>query len=33
VTHAARAAQMGRSHLRRLIQQYGIVRGNVVDDD
>jgi transcriptional regulator with GAF, ATPase, and Fis domain len=33
VTHAARAAQMGRSHLRRLIQQYGIVRGSVVDDD
>jgi len=32
VTHAARAAQMGRSHLRRLMQQYGIVRGTVDED-
>jgi transcriptional regulator with GAF, ATPase, and Fis domain len=33
VTHAARAAQMGRSHLRRLMQQYGIVRGIPDEDD
>ncbi|MDQ3337973.1 MAG: sigma 54-interacting transcriptional regulator [Myxococcota bacterium] len=33
VTHAARAAQMGRSHLRRLLQQYGIVRGIPDDED
>jgi DNA-binding NtrC family response regulator len=26
LTHAARAAQMGRSHLRRLAQQYGLAR-------
>src|SRR6185503_16596161 len=31
VTHAARAAQMGRSHLRRLLKQYGIVR--IIEDE
>lgn len=33
LTHAARAAQIGRSHLRRLAQQYQIARTSASEDD